>query len=142
MVQISVTIAAIVIMGFANIGMAYGGTSGRDENISLITAKFLQDTMPDMENWRWPPGGHYLIVVRNTGKTPMEVKDIRLDEVSVVDGLKTQGDLKAASIWHGEDIAKPSSQTRTLRNAGEPIWYKIRPASIDPGALGFVLIRT
>ncbi len=142
MVQISVTIAAIVIMGFANIGMAYGGTSGRDENISLITAKFLQDTMPDMENWRWPPGGHYLIVVRNTGKTPMEVKDIRLDEVPVVDGLKTQGDLKAASIWHGEDIAKPSSQTRTLRNAGEPIWYKIRPASIDPGALGFVLIRT
>ncbi len=142
MVQILAAITAIVVMGVANIGMAYGDTSGRDENISLITAKFLRDTMPELENWRWPPGGHYLIAVRNTGKTPMEVTDIHLDAVSVVDGLKTQGDLKSTSIWYGEDIAKPSAQTQTLRDAGEPIWYKIRPASIDPGALGFVLIRT
>ena len=142
MVQISAAITAIVVMGVVNIGRVDGSNLGRDDSISLITAKFLQDTMPDMKNWRWPPGGHYLIAIRNTGKTPMEVTDIRLDEVSVVDGLKTQGDLKAASIWHGEDITKPSAQTQTLRDAGEPIWYKIRPASIDPGALGFILIRT
>ena len=142
MVRILAAITAIVVMGVVNIGTVDGSNLGRDDSISLITAKFLQDTMPDMKNWRWPPGGHYLIVVRNNGKTPMEVTDIRLDKVSVVDGLKTQGDLKATSIWHGEDIAKPSARTRTLRVAGEPIWYKIRPASIDPGALGFVLIRT
>ena len=141
MVQILTAITAITVMGVVNIGTVDGSNLGRDDSISLITAKFLQDTMPDMKNWRWPPGGHYLIVVRNTGKTPMEITDILLDEASVVDGLKTQGDLKAASIWHGEDIAKPSAQTRTLRDAGEPIWYKIRPASTDPGALGFVLIR-
>lgn len=142
MVQVSATLAVIVIMGVTNIGMAYGDTSVRDENISLITAKFLRDTMPELENWRWPPGGHYLIAIRNTGKTPMEVTDIHLDEVSVGDGLKTQGNLKSTSIWYGEDITKPSAQTQILRDAGEPIWYKIRPASVDPGALGFVLIRT
>lgn len=141
MVQVSATLAVIVIMGVTNIGMAYGDTSVRDENISLITAKFLRDTMPELENWRWPPGGHYLIAIRNTGKTPMEVTDIHLDEVSVGDGLKTQGNLKSTSIWYGEDITKPSAQTQILRDAGEPIWYKIRPASVDPGALGFVLIR-
>ena len=142
MVQISATIATLFIIGVANIGMTKSSDLGRNEGIPLITAKFLRDTMPELENWRWPPGGHYLIAVRNTGKTPMEVTDIHLDAVSVVDGLKTQGDLKSTSIWYGEDIAKLSAQTQTLRDAGEPIWYKIRPASIDPGALGFVLIRT
>ena len=88
MVQILAAITAIVVMGVVNIGTVDGSNLGRDDSISLITAKFLQDTMPDMKNWRWPPGGHYLIVVRNTGKTPMEITDIRLDEVSVVDGLK------------------------------------------------------
>ena len=141
-VKISVAVVAIAVMGVVNISMLYGDNSERRENISVITAQFIPDTMPEVENWRWPPGGHYLIVVRNTGKTPMEITDIILDEVSVVDGLKTQGDLKSSSIWYGEDIAKLSAQTQTLRDAGEPIWYKIRPASIDPGALGFVLIRT
>ena len=142
MVQISATIATLFIIGVANIGMTKSSDLGRNEGIPLITAKFLRDTMPELENWRWPPGGHYLIAVRNTGKTPMKVTDIHLDAVSVVDGLKTQGDLKSTSIWYGEEIAKLSAQTQTLRDAGEPIWYKIRPASIDPGALGFVLIRT
>ncbi len=142
MVQISVAVATIVIMGAANIGTAYGSDSGRNEGIILITAKFLKDSMPDVENWRWPPGGHYLIVIRNTGKTPMEVADILLDGVSVIDGLKTQGELKSTSIWHGEDLAEPSAPIQKLAEAGEPIWYKIRPSSIPPGELGFVLMRT
>ena len=142
MVQITATIATLFIIGVANIGMTNSSDLGRNGSIPLTTAKFLPDTMPELENWRWPPGGHYLIAIRNSGKTPMEVTDIRFDEVSVVDGLKAQGDLKSTSIWYGEDITNPSAQTQTLRDAGEPIWYKIRPASIDPGALGFVLIRT
>ena len=142
MVQISATVAAIVIMGVANIGMTYGGNSDKSDSIFVVTAQFIPDTMPEVENWRWPPGGHYLIAVRNTGKTPMEVTDILLDDVSVVDGLKTQGELKSTSIWHGEDLAEPSVPTQKLVEVGEPIWYKIRPASITPGGLGFVLIRT
>lgn len=142
MVQISATITILFIIGVANIGMTNSSDLARGGPIPLITAKFLRDTMPELENWRWPPGGHYLIAVRNTGKTPMELTDINLDAVSVVDGLKTQGDLKSTSIWYGEDMTAPSAQTQTMRDAGEPIWYKIRPASIDPGALGFVLIRT
>ncbi|MDE0297974.1 MAG: hypothetical protein OXN17_05040 [Candidatus Poribacteria bacterium] len=142
MIQISGSIATLFIFGVANIGVTSSSDLARSGGIPLMTAKFLPDTMPELENWRWPPGGHYLIAVRNTGKSPVEVKDIRLDEMSVVDGLKTQGNLKTVSIWNGEDLTKPSAQTKTLRDAGEPIWYKIRPASIDPGALGFVLIRT
>ena len=142
MVQISAAVAAIVIMGVANIGTVYGSDSGRDEGITLITAQFIPDAMPEVENWRWPPGGHYLIAVRNIGKTPMEVADSLLDGVSVVDGLKTQGELKSTSIWHGEYLAEPSVPIQKLAEAGEPIWYKIRPASITPGGLGFVLIRT
>ena len=142
MVQISAAVSAIVIMGVTNIGMTYGGNSGKSDSISVVTAQFIPDTMPEVENWRWPPGGHYLIAVRNIGKTPMEVADILLDGVSVVDGLKTQGELKSTSIWHGEDLAEPSVPIQKLAKAGEPIWYKIRPASITPGGLGFVLIRT
>ena len=142
MVQISVTVAAIVIMGVANIGMTYGGNSGKSDSISVVTAQFIPDTMPEVENWRWPPGGHYLIAIRNTGKTPMVITDIRLDEVSVVDRLKTYGDLKSTSIWHGEDLAEPSTPIRKLAEAGEPIWYKIRPSSVLPDELGFVLMRT
>ena len=142
MVQISVAIATIVIMGAANIGMKNGSDSGRSKDISMVTAQFIPDTMPELREWRWPPGGHYLIVIRNTGKTPMEITDIVLDEVSVIDGLKTHGDLKATSIWHEEDLTHPSSPIRTLMDAGEPIWYKIRPTSVAPGGLGFVLIRT
>lgn len=142
MVQISATIAAIVIMGVANIGMTYGGNSGKSDSISVVTAQFIPDTMPELENWRWPPGGHYLIAVRNTGRTPMEITDILLDGVSVVEGLKTRGELKSASIWHGDDLTEPSAPVQKLAEAGEPIWYKTRPASIAPGGLGFVLIRT
>ena len=142
MVQISAAVAAIVIMGVANIGTVYGNDSGRNEGITLITARFLQDSMPEVENWRWPPGGHYLIAVRNTGRTPMEITNILFDGVSVVEGLKTQGELKSASIWHGDDLAEPSTPIRKLAEAGEPIWYKIRPSSVLPGELGFVLMRT
>ena len=142
MVQISAAIAAIVIVGAANIGMKYRGNSGRSKNISAVTVQFIPDTMPELREWRWPPGGHYLIVIRNTGKTPMEVTDILLDEVSVVNRLTTHGDLKSTSIWHEEGLTKPSAPTRTLMDAGEPIWYKIRPTSVAPGGLGFVLIRT
>ena len=80
MVQISVAIATIVIVGAANIGMKNGSDSGRSMDISVVTAQFIPDTMPELKEWRWPPGGHYLIVVRNTGKTPMEITDIVLDE--------------------------------------------------------------
>ena len=142
MVQISVAIAAIVILGAANIGMKNAYDPGRSKDISVVTAQFIPDTMPELREWRWPPGGHYLIVIRNTGKTPMEVTDILLDEVSVVNRLTTHGDLKATSIWHGEHLTKPSAPTRTLMDAGEPIWYKIRPTSVAPGGLGFLLIRT
>ena len=142
MVQISAAISAIVIMGVVNIGTVYCSNSVKSEDISVVTAQFMPDTMPEMEKWRWPPGGHYLIVIRNTGKTPMEVTDILLDEVSVVNRLTTHGDLKATSIWHKEDLTKPSAPTRTLMDAGEPIWYKIGPATVAPGGLGFVLIRT
>ena len=142
MVQISVAIATIVIVGAANIGMKNGSDSGRSKDISMVTAQFIPDTMPELREWRWPPGGHYLIVIRNTGKTPMEITDIVLDEASVIDGLKIHGDLKATSIWHEEDLTQPSSPIRTLMDAGEPIWYKIRPTSVAPGGLGFVLIRT
>ena len=142
MVHISVVIATIAILGVVNIGMIYGSDSARNEDISVVTAQLIPDTMLDVENWRWPPGGHYLIVVRNAGKTPMRISDILLDEESVINGLKIRGDLKATSIWHEEDLTKPSAPTRTLMDAGEPIWYRIRPASIVSGGLGFVLIRT
>ena len=142
MVQIAAAIAAIVIVGAANIGMKYRGNSGRSKNISAVTVQFIPDTMPELREWRWPPGGHYLIVIRNTGKTPMEVTDILLDEVSVVNRLTTHGDLKATSIWHGEHLAEPSAPTQKLVEAGEPVWYKIRPTSIPSGELGFVLVRT
>ncbi len=142
MVQISAAISAIVIMGVANIGMKYRGNSVKSENISVVTAQFIPDTMPEVENWRWPPGGHYLIVIRNAGKTPMEITDILLDGESVVEGLKAQGELKSTSIWHGEDLAEPSAPIQNLVKAGEPIWYKMRPSSIPPGELGFVLMRT
>ena len=69
MVQISATVAAIVIMGVANIGMTYGDNSGKSDSISVVTAQFIQDTMPELENWRWPPGGHYLIAVHNKGSS-------------------------------------------------------------------------
>ena len=59
MVQILAAITAIVVMGVVNIGTVDVSNLGRDDSISLITAKFLQDTMPDMKNWRWSPGGHY-----------------------------------------------------------------------------------
>ena len=142
MVHISVVIATIAILGVVNIDIIYGSDSERSEDISVVTAQFIPDTMPEMEKWRWPPGGHYLIVVRNTGKTPMEVTDILLDEVSVVNRLTTHGDLKATSIWHGEHLAEPSAPTQKLVEAGEPVWYKIRPTSIPSGELGFVLVRT
>jgi len=119
--------------------MFCSGPSAASQEISLVRTEFIPDVLPGSDGLRWPLGGYYLLVVRNTGVTSVNINDITLNGASVVEGLKRQGNL--SSIWFGEDQSKASESVQKLVSAGEPIWYKIVPASIAAGELGFVLIK-
>ncbi len=90
-------------------------------------------------------GGFLLAYFRNTGDSPLEVKDFHLDGVSVVEGVAYNTDEEVT----GRDVAiaslqfsdLPADQIARLEAAGEPVWWKVKPTVIPPGGWGELIVR-
>lgn len=109
------------------------GWSAKDESGEKI--RYASDSMPK--------GGYLHVYFRNTGSEPTQVRDLLLDGVSLTEAIAftnvdSFGEIPAASI-HWSKL--PKSQIDKAVAAGEPVWWKIEPTSVEPRAYGEVIVR-
>lgn len=87
-------------------------------------------------------GGYLFAYFRNTGKTPATITDLEIQGIKMSVALQktddTVGDLRGASVL----IAKlPKEKIELLKDAGQPMWWKAEPTTIEPGAMGQIVVR-
>lgn len=89
-------------------------------------------------------GGSVHIFLKNTGTRPMTVDDVLLRGISLQRAIALDTSRKykkaayAGSIFFS-DLSE--EERRTMVDAGEPIWYKIEPRTIEPSAAGEITVR-
>jgi len=89
-----------------------------------------------------PLGGYLFLYYRNSDSEPLEAKDVLLDGVSLTEAIpfskKEHGGYHAAGIrlskLHNDQIEKVIA-------AGEPVWWRVEPEVVEPGAFGQVVVR-
>lgn len=138
-------------------------TNGRAASSDVIGAAYRPDTpFPQFmhlwhEGWRvkdadgetiqyahkgMPLGGYVHVYFRNSSKDPLEITDVLLDGVSLVVAIAFSDDLESGLHPASIHFAKlPKHQLDRLIAAGEPVWWKVNPDPIPPGAMGELIIR-
>jgi len=87
-------------------------------------------------------GGYLFAYFHNTGKGPLKISDLEIQGIRMSVALQktedTVGDLRGASVL----IAKlPKSQIGLLKDAGQPMWWKAEPRTVEPGGMGQIVVR-
>jgi hypothetical protein len=112
------------------------------------------------EGWQWtdengdrvryayegmPLGGYLFAYFRNDGRESLQVKDIRIDGVSLADAVAFDSKPKIpgleVSIASLKFSKLPADQLAKLEAAGEPVWWKVEPTHIPPGGMGELTVR-
>jgi hypothetical protein len=86
-------------------------------------------------------GGTLHVFLRNDGREPLSIADVLLDGSSLKECLAfsdQRNKRKPASIYFAN---LPPDRLDALIRSGEPVWYKIDPASITPGGIGEIVVR-
>jgi len=88
-----------------------------------------------------PLGSSIHVFLHNTGSSSVTVQDVVFVGFSLKQVLALHYQVEKrqpASIWLAD---LTSEQLQTLLDAGEPVWYKINPATITPGGTAQVVVR-
>lgn len=134
-------------------------------NAGILGASYVADTpfpqyshfWSDSSQIEWGPdeqmndeavtctlGGSFHVYLKNKGTEPLTVDDVLLGGISLKRAVafdtsrKYKGVAHAASMFFS-DLSE--AERKTLIDAGEPIWYKIEPASIAPSETGEITVR-
>lgn len=88
-----------------------------------------------------PLGGSAHLCVRNDGTSPMTITDVLLDGLSLKEAIAfsdQRKNRKPASIYYAN---LPAARIDRFIASGEPVWWRVDPATIAPGATGEVTVR-
>ncbi|MDH7602534.1 MAG: hypothetical protein QHI38_10360 [Armatimonadota bacterium] len=91
-----------------------------------------------------PLGGYIHVYIRNNTAHKVSVEDVLLQGVSLKRAIAFSSQRKfkkaafAASIYFS-DLSQ--SERGVLSAAGEPVWYKVDPLSVDPDSTAGIVIR-
>ncbi len=111
------------------------GWSWKDENGDRV--RYAYEGMP--------LGGYVFATFLNTGKEPITAKDVLLEGVSLAQGVAFESEPKVVGVDQSPASVRysklPKEQIDRLMKAGEPVWWKVQPTPIAPGAMGQVTIR-
>jgi hypothetical protein len=89
-------------------------------------------------------GGSIHVYLSNTNAHPVVIEDVLLEGISLTQGIaettqrKFKKHLYASSIYFSK-LTQPERQR--LIDAGEPIWWRVVPKAVEPGAVSEMLIR-
>lgn len=129
--------------------------------IEVLEASYRPDRMlPEYNflwntNYRWgdpPPtytaSGQLCVYLKNTGTSSVTISDVQLQGVSLKQAFgcytaqKYQSQLcYACSIHYPSSNPITSAQRQTLIDAGEPVWWRVTPATIPAGGTAEVYVR-
>ncbi len=88
-----------------------------------------------------PLGASLHVFIRNDGPAPVTVRDMTLAGLSLKDSLVIQEQVAKrhpASIYFA---SLTPAQLQTLLEAGEPVWWKTDPPTLEPGSTAQVMVR-
>ena len=91
-----------------------------------------------------PSGGSVHVYLRNAGAQPVTIEDVLLEGVSLTQAIaitterKFKKHLYASSIYFSK---LPPAERQRLMDLGEPIWWRVDPKTLEPGAVAEVLVR-
>lgn len=87
-------------------------------------------------------GGYAFVYYRNNFGQPLKVIDLALEGVSLSEAIadlgSEAGGRKGASLYKSK---LSSSKMQKMTAAGEPVWWKPEPASVEPGGWGEIVLR-
>jgi hypothetical protein len=130
--------------------------------LQVLDAFYRPDRMLPEWNYFWAgfdyrPGdmapsyaasGALVVYVRNNGASSVTLSDVTLQGISLTAafGCKTDktyrdGLAYACSIHYPSATPITSTQRQTLISAGEPVWWRIDPKTLAPGATAEIFIR-
>jgi len=154
--MIAVYLLVIVTLG-ADVSAAGSGPVGGEYRADVPYPEFMPMWR---EGWSWtdengekvryahpdmPLGGHLFAIFRNSTASPLEVKDVLLDGVSLAQAVAPEHkptnhpDDKYPSSLQFSKL--PKQQIDKLVSAGEPVWWKAEPMVVPPGGYGQVTVR-
>lgn len=112
----------------------FEGWSFKDES-----GQRLQYARPGM-----PLGGYAFVYWVNTGATPMTVRDLTLQGISLTRAIaKEEEFVKAEDKYRSSILISdlPKAQTGALMDAGWPAWWMPEPKVVAPGERGSIVLR-
>jgi len=154
--MITVCLLVIVTLG-ADVSAAGSGPVGGEYRADVSYPEFMPLWR---EGWSWtdengervlyahpnmPLGGHLFAIFRNSTASPLEVKDVLLDGVSLAQAVAPEHkptnhpDDKYPSSLQFSKL--PKQQIDKLVSAGEPVWWKAEPMVVAPGGYGQITVR-
>jgi hypothetical protein len=89
-------------------------------------------------------GGYIHAYVRNNSTQRVAMEDVLLQGISLKKAIAYSDQRKFKKVAYAASIhfsKLPKSQLDTLVEAGEPVWWKVDPVQIEPGATASVVIR-
>ena len=91
-----------------------------------------------------PTGGYIHLYLRNTSQQSVVIEDVLVEGISLTQAVvetkarKFKKHLRANSIYFS---ALASAEKQKLIALGEPVWWRIDPKTVAPGAVAEILIR-
>ena len=111
------------------------GWNWRDENGNRV--RYANEGMP--------LGGYVFAYFQNTGGQTLEIQDVLVEGVSLARAIAFEKQVELpgrdAAIASLQFSRLPRKQIDALAAAGEPVWWKVEPATIAPGGMAELTIR-
>ncbi|HSW44490.1 MAG TPA: immunoglobulin domain-containing protein [Phycisphaerae bacterium] len=129
--------ATLAIAEVTVLGVQYKADQAFPEHDCFWDAANYPSSCPPTD----PLGGSIHVFLRNNGSTSVTVQDVVFSGMSLAEVLSLHFQVvkrQPASVWLA---ALTSQELQMLLDAGEPVWYKIDPATIAPGGTGQVVVR-
>lgn len=145
-------------------GLGWGAGAGIGAPLEVADAVFHADQpYPEYaslwrEGWKWIDdqgqrvryadyaslGGYLQLYLRNNSADPVLLQDVLVDGVSLAAGIAPAPDAAGSGEKYASGLAFSRLSEREigkLRDAGEPVWWKVDPNPVEPGSLAEVTIR-
>lgn len=125
-------------------GLSFGASAA----VELIDACFAPDVrFPDYDRfWEGSKqlGGFVHVFLRNSGDSALTIEDASLEGISLSEAIafSEQRKFRKHAFAASSYFSKLSQEQKDKLNAaGEPVWWKFEPQTLQPGECGELIIR-
>lgn len=86
-------------------------------------------------------GASLHVYIRNDSDRPLVIEDVKLAGISLNEAIANSGQRLRKEFANIYFSKLPHTQLQELIDLGEPVWWKVDPATLAPGRTGEVIVR-